>query len=396
MIHRLKTFTIILFLSAFSLSLHAQEKKKERKKFKDVVQFNGYIKMLGIGSFTNLDTMYGYGFIHNRLNFKFYIANGFTAGLEVRNRFFYGQLVQLNPFFGKSIDVDNGLVKLSYLILNKRAFVLHTQVDRLWFDWTYKKWQIRVGRQRINWGKTLVWNPNDLFNAANYADFDYEERPGSDAIKVAFFPTGMSSVEIAAKPGKKKNETVAAAMVRFNKWNYDFQLMGGLYYSDIALGVGWAGNIKNAGFRGEATWFAPKDGGVNYAGIFSGTIEADYAFPNTVYLQGAVLYNNHPNKVTNPLLIGQSFSGTLLAKDLMPSDWSFFASLSGNATPLFRPSISVIYGHQPDLLFLMPNISYSISENWDISLIEQGIFLFNKHQKPVKFNSVFARLKYSF
>ncbi|HVB02111.1 MAG TPA: hypothetical protein VNE41_00190, partial [Chitinophagaceae bacterium] len=25
----------------------------------------------------------------------------------------------------------------------------------------------RLGKQRINWGKTLVWNPNDWFNTFN-------------------------------------------------------------------------------------------------------------------------------------------------------------------------------------------------------------------------------------
>ena len=30
----------------------------------------------------------------------------------------------------------------------------------------------------------LVWNPNDLFNAFSFVDFDYEERPGSDALRI--------------------------------------------------------------------------------------------------------------------------------------------------------------------------------------------------------------------
>lgn len=391
----LKSTALFMCMLLFCCRLQAQE-KRERRKFKDVVKFSGYIKGLGVGNIVNLDTTYGYGFLHNRLNLKLYFTNTFTAGIEVRNRLFFGQLVQLNPLFGKSIDVDNGLVKMQYLLLNRRAVVLHTAVDRFWFDWSYKQWQVRVGRQRINWGKSLLWNPNDLFNAANFADFDYEERPGSDAVKLAFFPTGMSSIEVAVKPGKKKNETVAAAMVRFNKWNYDFQLVGGLYYTDIALGFGWAGNIKNAGFRGEATWFAPKDGQVSYAGIFSGTVEADYAFKNTLYLHGAILYSNHPSRISNPLVIGQSFSGTLTAKNLMPCNWSFYGELSGNITPLFHAGLSSIYGLQPDLLFIMPNLTYSISDNWDLMLVAQSVLLFNKGQKPIKSNTLFARLKYSF
>lgn len=71
--------------------------------------------------------------------------------------------------------------------------ILRTMIDRLWIDWAYKKWELRAGRQRINWGKTSVWNPNDLFNTFNYANFDYEEQAGSDAIKLSYYPSGMSA-----------------------------------------------------------------------------------------------------------------------------------------------------------------------------------------------------------
>jgi hypothetical protein len=61
-----------------------------------------------------------------------------------------------------------------------------------YLDYTAGKWQFRVGRQRINWGVNLVWNPNDVFNSFSYFDFDYEERPGSDAVRVQYY-TGTTS-----------------------------------------------------------------------------------------------------------------------------------------------------------------------------------------------------------
>ena len=54
-------------------------------------------------------------------------------------------------------------------------------------------------RQRINWGQTLVWNPNDIFNAYSYFDFDYIERPGSDAIRLQYYPDYSSAIEMAVK-----------------------------------------------------------------------------------------------------------------------------------------------------------------------------------------------------
>ena len=156
------------------------------------------------------------------------------------------------------MDIDNGIIDLSHVWVNENSFVFHSIIDRLWMNYSHKKFDLRIGRQRINWGVNTVWNPNDLFNAFNFVDFDYEERPGSDAVRFQYYTGDFSSFEIAARPGEHIDSTVAAAMYKFNKWNYDFQVLGGNYFSDIALGLGWAGNIKNAGFKGEATYFHPR------------------------------------------------------------------------------------------------------------------------------------------
>lgn len=346
--------------------------------------------------FNTLDSMSTYNYIYNRLNFKFFPTKTITGALEVRNRIYYGQTVQNTPGFGKSLNTDNGYVNLSELLVNDSAVVVHTMIDRVWADWAYKKWEVRIGRQRINWGKTLVWNPNDLFNTYNYTDFDYEERPGSDAVRLTYYPTGMSAIEAAVKPGKHKDETVAAGDWRFNKAGYDFQVLGGLYYTDLAFGTGWSGSIGNAGFKGEATWFQPKNKLTDTSGVISATVSADYSFKNALYIHGAVLYNNHPVKYTNLLALQQTFGETLSAKNLMPSDWSFFAEVSKDITPLLHADLSFIYGTSPDFLYTMPSVTYSISDNWDITLVEEGILLFSGNNGYKPFNSIFIRLKWSF
>ena len=54
------------------------------------------------------------------------------------------------------------------------------------YDYRDNKINFRIGRQRINWGTTTIWNPNDIFNAYNFLDFDYEERPGMDGGKFQY------------------------------------------------------------------------------------------------------------------------------------------------------------------------------------------------------------------
>ncbi len=89
------------------------------------------------------------------------------------------------------------------------------------------KFQVTLGRQRINWGQTFVWNPNDIFNAYSYFDFDYIERPGSDAVRLQYFPSSSSVAEFAVKVDDE-NDITAAGLYRFNKWGYDIQFLAGL------------------------------------------------------------------------------------------------------------------------------------------------------------------------
>ena len=64
----------------------------------------------------------------------------------------------------------------------------------------------------------LAWNPNDIFNTYNLLDFDYEERPGSDAIRIQYYLGDFSKIEVAAKKGSSKDDHIVAAMYKFNKW----------------------------------------------------------------------------------------------------------------------------------------------------------------------------------
>ncbi|MFN4881116.1 MAG: hypothetical protein ACK5IO_03630, partial [Bacteroidota bacterium] len=59
------------------------------------------------------------------------------------------------------------------------------------------------------------------------------------------------------KQDEKKKKHIGALMYRFNQRNYDFQCFGGILNTDITAGFGWAGNIRNAGFKGETTLLYP-------------------------------------------------------------------------------------------------------------------------------------------
>ena len=121
--------------------------------------------------------------IHNRLNFKWYTNEKITIAIEMRNRLMFGNIIREFPEYKSTIDYDNGWLDLSCIPVDAKNWFIHSMIDRAYFDYTSGKWQVRIGRQRINWGINLVWNPNDVFNTFSYFDFDYEERPGTDAVK---------------------------------------------------------------------------------------------------------------------------------------------------------------------------------------------------------------------
>jgi hypothetical protein len=360
-------------------------------------QVSGYVTDMQVVSFKKVDSMTATNLIHNRMDIRFTPNKNLSFHAGIRNRVFFADPASDLPGFGDQVNAyyQNDLLRLSKFWINQNSLVVTSVIDRLWADWIKGNWEIRVGKQRVNWGKTLVWNPNDWFNSFNYADFDYPERPGNDAVRISYFPTGMSTLEIATS-GRHRGTSVTALRYGFNHWNYDFQILGGLYHQQLALGTGWSGNISNVGFRGEASWFHPYRHFRDSSGRLSATISFDYRAPNTWYVQAAVLYNTIEHQSADLEELIRHFTGSLSAEQLMPSEWSFFEETSRDITPLWHADLSIISGLHPALIFLMPGVSYSLTENMQLSGTGQ-IFIGKKdnHMEDVG-NGIYLRFKYNF
>jgi len=363
-----KSFISFLFISSICVVSQAQEKKA----FKEHFSLGGYVKYMNSASFTNLDSMISDNLLHNRINLKAFISDDLTAVVEMRNRIFYGEATKMNPYLGAMLDEDMGQADLSFVLMDREAMVIHSILDRAYMKYTSDKLEVRLGRQRINWGMNLAWNPNDLFNAYSLIDFDYQERPGSDALRVQYFMKGMSSIEMAYQPGENLDESILAGLWKFNKWKYDIQFLTANYYTDLALGAGWAGNLKDMGFKGEATWFQPKENLRDTGGVISTSFTLDYSFKNGLYINSSLLYNSAgTDQSLNSANPFQSFMVNLSAKNLMPSKISGFIQGSGAFNPALSGSFSIFYMHGLKAFFSMPSLSYSIQEHWELLLLGQ-------------------------
>jgi hypothetical protein len=271
--------------------------------------------------------------IHNRLNFKGYVNDKITFAAEFRNRLFTGDMVRSGRSYSEFTGSDQGWVDMSWNLFNEQSFFLNTTIDRLWLDFNYGKFQARIGRQRINWGQTLVWNPNDIFNAYSFFDFDYVERPGSDAVRLQYYPDFSSALEIAVKADNEDHVT-AAALYRFNKSGYDIQFFGGYVNSeDLVAGAGWSGSIGSVSFRGEVSWFQPvgKFSDSTATGLF--TIGFDKVFKDNSMSQLQVMYCNNPMRLSS---FSTLYSGNMSTKDLAFSRFSGFGQYSYPITPLLN------------------------------------------------------------
>lgn len=365
-------------------------KSQDDQKF---VTLNGYVSTLQSSMFEKLSGDFiNDNLIHNRLNFKGYINSNLTFAAEFRNRLFVGDMIRVNPSYPAFIGSDQGLIDMSWNIIEKRSFFLNTTVDRLWFDMNYGKFQARIGRQRINWGQALVWNPNDIFNAYSYFDFDYVERPGGDAVRLQYYPNSSSAFELAVKVNNDQKVT-AAALYRFNKWSYDIQFLGGVMNNnELVAGAGWSGAIGSVSFRGEGTWFLPSRNLRDTTGTGIFTTGVDKIFGNNSMVQVQLMACNNPVDFSN---FNALYSKNMSVKDLAFSKFSAFALYSYPVTPLFTMALSTMWF--PDLKGYFAGLSadYSISENVDCSFLWQH-FDGDFNDVRTKLNLGFLRIKLSF
>lgn len=333
--------------------------------------------------------------IHNRLDFNWFISPNLTFSAGMRNRVVTGEMIKYIPDYRESFERDLGWFGLSENLISDSSFLLSSGFDRLFFDYQHGKFSITVGRQRINWGQSLVWNPNDVFNSYSLFDFDYPERPGSDAIRIRYFKDEQISLELAAKVDYHKQKTIAG-LFRINKWNYDFQFLAGwMNDQDYVVGTGWSGGIKGAGFRGEITYLYPTHKNAENQDVLVATVSGDYTFPSTLMLQLDFLYNTQTSIEGLQQSLWSFNAPPSSVKNLMFSEFNLYAAATYNITPLLKSNISGILMRKIDGYYLEPSLSYSLSNNAEISLILQHLRL---QEEPYKGDntSVFTRLKIGF
>ena len=381
---------IFIGLILFSVQTSAQE--RDSSEARKAWEVRGYVKDLQSLTLNNsFDSLVTGNLIHNRVNVRWFPSPTITAGVEFRNRLFWGEEVRLTPDFSSNIRNNNEAVDLSILWFETESMVLQTNIDRMWLEYHGTRWDARLGRQRINWGISTIWNPNDIFNTYNFLDFDYEERPGRDAVKALYHFSAMSSVEVAAAAANQNDKAVASIRYLTNKWNYDFQFSGGVYHQIPTLGAGFSGSILDAGFKGELQYFFPHRDTVSQVNL---TIETDYMFEKGWYLNAGGLFNS--SGIDTPVENMGQLNFQLSPQSLMPTKWNTVFTVAKEFTPLLSGNLTTIYAPGTNLLILLPSLKFNMADNLDFDFIWQSFFAEQNNSFEGIIHRAYIRLKWNF
>lgn len=358
------------------------------------VNFGGYLKELGQLSFSNDFSTARYdNILHNRIETDWTLSDHFEFRADLRTRLLNGYSIENTPGLKQIYEQDPNYFDMSWVWFSTDHSLMHSNIDRLHLSYFNGPWEVHAGRQRVNWGRTYVWNPNDLFNNYAFLDFDYEERPGVDALTAQYNWSYASSVETGIRIADTWEEMVVGGMVRVSLEGYDIQFVGGHYLEYTTLGTGWAGYLGDAGFKGEISYFHPEDRFFEDTGHFTATTGIDYMLPSGLYLQVELLYNGGYNRLGNPL-------NTLVrppsADNLFIAKSGFFVNGSYQLHALVSGNLGFMSSFDRSVFIAIPQITFSVSENVDLLLLSQllkGSVFKSAIETP---NLFYFRLKWSF
>jgi len=272
--------------------------------------FNGYIYDLPSyqqvpDAFKELDTsLSGYNnFAMNltRLRLRPNIKFGETGRLTLHYEM-DALITKFNlPYFGTYKQTNRQAVDLNWKIGNEEIgngvnIVANHFIDMLYYKHFFDWGEVVFGRQVIAWGVGRVWQPTDLFNPINPANFSKTERDGADALSSKIFLGDFTDLELVANFREKLKDNNYGVRFRTNYKEYDLSVTAGYFDHKTVAGGYFAGNLFDAGIRGEAIYSVNEhNADSNY---IRGILGIDYQFPHNIYAMLEFQYNGEgtPNK----------------------------------------------------------------------------------------------------
>ena len=308
--------------------------------------------------------------LNARQNLRAYLSSSVTAGFELKTRLFNGDGARELHALSNLYAGNRTYFDWEWRPIDEERTVLAIVPDRAWLSASTGPVQATVGRQRVAWGTALVWNPIDLFNPSSPLDFDNEEMPGADAARVQVYLGPNSKFELAFAPLPHPDDDVAAAQLVVNHAGYDWIVLGGRRGPDALVGGAWAGSVRGGGFRGELVYTIPRDSLLLPGSAapqkpgWTGTVDGDYTFASSLYLHGAVLFNELG---TTGDAGGARLLDAYRRRWLTPARASLYGEAGRDVGALVRISLDGILNPYDHSWYAGPSARWSAASNFDVT-----------------------------
>ena len=254
------------------------------------------------------------------------------------------------------------LVSLHWEPVANNHTTISDYIDRLYLDQEFSFGKLVIGRQRISWGTGRVWNPTDIFNPINPANFGKIEKDGADAASMKFYLGQLTDFQLVYNAEYHFNSSNYAARFRTNILGYDLAVLTGSLDKRFITGGDFAGNVWTAGIRGEALVSQdPSKQGGYYIRWIPGM---DYQFTDKLYALFEYYHNGQGTLDRLKYDLTGLYEGRILnlAKD--------YLALSGSyqLTPLVTVMLSSVSNFSDGSGYLAGTINYSASDNASIAV----------------------------
>ena len=286
--------------------------------------------------------------------------------------------------------------------INEQSTSLSTRLERLDVRWNAMNFDFDIGRQPVSLGTSHFIGILDVLAPFAPGDLDATYKPGIDAVRIRRGLGMTGEAEIIAAGAKNPGDGAVLGRCRIMLKGIDFEFVGGRFRRRGFGGVGWEGEIMEAGIWGELALFERKKNAERWRGgwskaAFSGVAGMDVNLPADFKIGGSFMfqdfgarepeelndiYEDAPFKEGWIFLASAAYCVFTLHRELHPlvqSDLAGIINLIDNST-LWQPRITISTGDNTDLCLYgwigsgeKPQVSgYSVKIRSEFGMLPDG------------------------
>ncbi len=245
-------------------------------------------------------------------------------------------------------------------------------IDRLWYHWRHKSFDITIGRQAIGLGTSHFISVLDIMAPFTPGTLDSTYRPGVDSIRIqsAYGDSGERDFIFAFSQKDASHSFLYRQ--RILKGNYDYESIIGRVYERNFLGFGFEGANGRLGQWGEFAFFGRKSNEAIRTGskqfAFSAVLGLEYFLPDG--REWGISYFHQD--------FGASSGLQRLELALEPIATQGWLTLSGRnyahvryahlLRPLVKANLNAIFNLQDQSRFYQPRIDINLRDNVNLSI----------------------------